>query len=398
MNKRPIKWELTAQDGEARSGVLKTRRGEIETPVFMPVGTLGTVKGTRFEALEAAELDARIILGNTYHLWLRPGAETIRECGGLHRFIGWERVLLTDSGGFQVWSLGKLRKISEEGTTFRSHVDGSLRFLSPEVSMQVQAALGSDIVMAFDECAPGKATVEVARESMLLTARWAERSRRSFDALQKEGMDAGKIDEGEAQDSSELNGEQALFGIVQGAAHLDLRRESLKRTVEIGFDGYAIGGLSVGEEKSVMYGVVEEIAPAMPDDYPRYLMGVGTPEDLVECIARGVDMFDCVLPTRNGRTGQAFTSRGKLNVKNAQWTRDTRPLDESCACGVCRRHTRAYLRHLYMTGEMLASILLTHHNLAFFLDTMRRVRQAIRSGDFTRFRREFLEGVSSGVI
>jgi queuine tRNA-ribosyltransferase len=426
MNKQPIKWELTAQDGEARSGVLKTRRGNIETPVFMPVGTLGTVKGTRFEALEAAEVDARIILGNTYHLWLRPGAETIRECGGLHRFIGWERALLTDSGGFQVWSLGKLRKISEEGTEFRSHVDGSLRFLSPEVSMQVQAALGSDIVMAFDECAPGKATVEVARESMLLTARWAERSRRSFDTLQKEGMDAGKIDEGKALNSlesgvwnleseakellsltldsrlqtpdSDLTGEQALFGIVQGAAHLDLRRESLKRTVEIGFDGYAIGGLSVGEEKSVMYGVVEEIAPQMPSDRARYLMGVGTPEDLVECVARGVDMFDCVLPTRNGRTGQAFTSRGKLNVKNAQWTRDTRPLDENCACSVCRRHTRAYLRHLYMTGEMLASILLTHHNLAFFLDTMRRVRQAIRSGDFTRFRREFLEGVSSGVI
>lgn len=397
MNKQAIKWELSAEDGEARCGVLKTRRGDIETPVFMPVGTLGTVKGTRFETLEAEELDARIILGNTYHLWLRPGAETIRECGGLHRFIGWERALLTDSGGFQVWSLGALKKITEEGTEFRSHVDGSPRFLSPEISMQVQAALGSDIVMAFDECAPGKATHEVARESMHLTARWAERSRKSFDSLQKEGMDAGRLDEGTAQNGSDLSGAQALFGIVQGAAHLDLRRESLERTVEIGFDGYAIGGLSVGEEKSVMYGVVEEIAPAMPLGSPRYLMGVGTPEDLVECVARGVDMFDCVLPTRNGRTGQAFTSRGKLNVKNAQWARDRRPLDETCACSVCRRHTRAYLRHLYMTGEMLASILLTHHNLAFFLDTMRRVRQAIRSGDFTRFRREFLEGVNSGV-
>jgi queuine tRNA-ribosyltransferase len=286
--------------------------------------------------------------------------------------------------------------------------------------MQVQAALGSDIVMAFDECAPGKASHEVARESMLLTARWAERSRRSFDALQKEGLDAGKIDGSETQDSSELgeargvsgmtpdsrlqtpdsalSGAQALFGIIQGAAHLDLRRESLERTVEIGFDGYAIGGLSVGEEKSVMYGVVEEIALLMPKESPRYLMGVGTPEDLIECVARGVDMFDCVLPTRNGRTGQAFTSRGKLNVKNAQWTRDMRPLDEACACSVCHRHTRAYLRHLYITGEMLASILLTHHNLFFFLDTMRRVRQSIRSGDFTRFRREFLEGVSSGAI
>lgn len=402
MKSQPIKWESEAQEGEARVGVLKTRRGVIETPVFMPVGTLGTVKGTRFEALESAELDAKIILGNTYHLWLRPGEEIIKACGGLHSFIGWERALLTDSGGFQVWSLGALRKITEEGTEFRSHIDGSLRFLSPEVSMQVQAALGSDIVMAFDECAPGKASHEVARASMLLTVRWAERSRRSFDALQKDACESVESVESTAVGSldsidSNLSGAQALFGIVQGAAHMDLRRESLERTVEIGFDGYAIGGLSVGEEKGVMYEVVEEIAPLMPEDSPRYLMGVGTPEDLVECVARGVDMFDCVLPTRNGRTGQAFTSRGKLNVKNAQWARDTRPLDEACACSVCRRHSRAYLRHLYMTGEMLASILLTHHNLAFFLDTMRRVRQAIRSGDFTRFRREFLEGVNSGV-
>jgi queuine tRNA-ribosyltransferase len=397
MNQRAIEYKLLASDGEARSGAIQTRRGIIETPVFMPVGTLGTVKGTRFESLESMELDARIILGNTYHLWLRPGAETIRECGGLHRFIGWERALLTDSGGFQVWSLGALRKITEEGTEFRSHVDGSPRFLSPEVSMQVQAALGSDIVMAFDECAPGKASHEAARASMQLTARWAARSRACFDDLQKEGLDTGRIEERELPGEAGLSGAQALFGIIQGASHLDLRRESLERTVEIGFDGYAIGGLSVGEEKSVMYGVVEEIAPQMPEDSPRYLMGVGTPEDLVECVARGVDMFDCVLPTRNGRTGQAFTSRGKLNIKNARWTRDRRPLDEDCPCSVCRRHTRAYLRHLYMTGEMLASILLTHHNLAFFLDTMRRVRQAIRSGDFTRFRREFLEEVNSGV-
>ena len=411
MDKQPIKWERAAQEGEARTGVLKTRRGEVETPVFMPVGTLGTVKGTRFESLESSELDARIILGNTYHLWLRPGAETIRACGGLHRFIGWERALLTDSGGFQVWSLGALRKVTEEGTEFRSHIDGSLRFLSPEISMEVQAALGSEIVMAFDECAPGKASHEVARESMLLTARWAERSRARFDALQRvwslesevwspQEKDRGFLPTPDSRlqtPDSQLSGAQALFGIVQGAAYPDLRRESLERTVAIGFDGYAIGGLSVGEEKSVMYGVVEEIAPAMPSDRPRYLMGVGTPEDLIECVARGVDMFDCVLPTRNGRTGQAFTSRGKLNVKNAQWVRDTRPLDEACACSVCRRHSRAYLRHLYMTGEMLASILLTHHNLFFFLDTMRRVRQSIRSGDFTRFRREFLEGVSSGI-
>jgi queuine tRNA-ribosyltransferase len=397
MNKNAIGYELVARDGEARGGLLKTRRGIIETPVFMPVGTLGTVKGTRFEALEAGDLDARVILGNTYHLWLRPGAEIVRECGGLHRFIGWERALLTDSGGFQVWSLGALRKISEEGTEFRSHIDGSARFLSPEISMQVQSALGSEIAMAFDECAPGDAPHEVAKESMLLTARWAARSRSSFDALQAEGMDAGRVHGGAlGGDAAGLSGAQALFGIVQGAAHMDLRRESLERTVEIGFDGYSIGGLSVGEEKSVMYGVVEEIAPLMPEGSPRYLMGVGTPEDLVECVARGVDMFDCVLPTRNGRTGQAFTSRGRLNIKNARWARDTRPLDERCPCGVCRRHSRAYLRHLFTTGEMLAGILLTHHNLAFFLDTMRSVRQAIRSGDFTRFRREFLEGVNSG--
>lgn len=398
MKSSAISFSVAAQDGEARAGIIRTRRAIIETPVFMPVGTLGTVKGTRFEALEAPELDARIILGNTYHLWLRPGAETIRECGGLHRFIGWERALLTDSGGFQVWSLGALRKITEEGTEFRSHVDGSLRFLSPEVSMEVQAALGSDIVMAFDECAPGEATQEEARQSMELTARWAKRSRLRFDVLQSERMDAGAHTvEFDNKIDSELSGRQALFGIVQGASHLDLRRESLERTVEIGFDGYAIGGLSVGEEKSVMYEVVAAIAPLMPAGNPRYLMGVGTPEDLVECVARGVDMFDCVLPTRNGRTGQAFTSWGKLNVKNARWVRDTRPLDESCACSVCRRHSRAYLRHLYVTGEMLASILITHHNLAFFLDTMRRVRQAIRSGDFTRFRREFIERINSGV-
>jgi queuine tRNA-ribosyltransferase len=381
-------WEVVAQDGEARAGVMRTRRGVVETPVFMPVGTLGSVKGVRFEELEAADLDARIILGNTYHLWLRPGADVVRACGGLHRFTGWRRALLTDSGGFQVFSLSHMRRVSEEGVEFRAHTDGRQCFLSPEVSMEVQAALGSDIVMAFDECPPGKASHEAARTSLELTARWARRSRTKFDELQREGADAGR---------EESNTRQAIFGIVQGATHLDLRKESLERTVEIGFDGYAIGGLSVGEEKPVMYDVVERIAPAMPAGRPRYLMGVGTPEDLVECVARGVDMFDCVIPTRNGRNGQAFTSRGRLNIKNARWTSDTRPLDEACGCAVCRRHSRAYLRHLYMTGEMLASVLLSHHNLACFLDTMRRVRQAIRSGEFTRFRREFLEGIDSGV-
>ena len=385
----PLRFQIQAQDGEARAGVLTTRRGQIETPVFMPVGTAGTVKGIRFEELESDDLNARIILGNTYHLWLRPGIEVIKAAGGLHRFIGWSRALLTDSGGFQVWSLGDLRKISEEGTEFRSHVDGSLRFLSPEVSMEVQAALGSDIVMVFDECAPGEASHEDTERSMQLTTRWARRSKTAFNQLQTDGADTGRVD------TEELSGAQSLFGIVQGAGHLDLRRQSLAQTVEIGFDGYAIGGLSVGEEKSLMFEVIEEIAPLMPNNSPRYLMGVGTPEDLVESVARGVDMFDCVLPTRNGRTGQAFTSRGKLNIKNAQWTKDDSPLDESCPCAVCRRHSRAYLRHLYMSGEMLASILLTHHNLAFFLDTMRGVRQSIRSGDFPKFRREFTERLSA---
>ncbi len=383
----PITFNVAARDGDARAGVLTTRRGTIETPVFMPIGTAGTVKGVRFEALED-ELDAKIILGNTYHLWLRPGVDVIRECGGLHRFMGWPRPVLTDSGGFQVWSLGALRKITEQGTEFRSHVDGSVRFLSPEISMEVQAILGSDIVMAFDECAASDATAEVTRQSMELTARWAKRSRVSFDRLQAQAADSGFFEE-----VSDLSGAQAIFGIIQGASHLDLRRESLNRTTEIGFDGYAIGGLSVGEEKSVMWDVVNEVAPAMPEDQPRYLMGVGTPEDLVDAVAAGIDMFDCVLPTRNGRTGQAFSSGGKINIKNARWALDTRPLDENCSCSVCRRHSRAYLRHLYLSGELLASILLTHHNLAFFLDTMRRVRQSIRSGDFRKFRRDFTEGL-----
>jgi len=389
VDKPPIQFEVVARDGEARAARLTTRRGVIETPVFMPVGTAGTVKGVRFEALED-DLDAAMILGNTYHLWLRPGVEVIRKCGGLHRFTSWQRALLTDSGGFQVWSLGALRKITDEGTEFRSHVDGSLRFLSPEISMEVQAALGSEIVMAFDECAAGDAAPEVARASMELTARWAKRSRARFESLQ-----LGDSDSGQTEPAETINGAQALFGIVQGGTHLDLRRESLRRTAEIGFDGYAIGGLSVGEEKSAMWRVVSEIAPELPADQPRYLMGVGTPEDLVEAVSRGVDMFDCVLPTRNGRTGQAFTSLGKVNVKNAQWAVDTRPLDESCGCAVCRRHSRAYLRHLFLSGEMLASILLTHHNLAFFLDTMRRLRQSIRSGYFTKFRREFTERLNA---
>jgi len=388
MTDQAFDFEVQAHDGAARAGILTTARAVIETPVFMPVGTAGTVKGIRFEELESRDLDAQIILGNTYHLWLRPGIDVIKACGGLHKFIGWDRAMLTDSGGFQVWSLGKLRKITEEGTEFRSHIDGALCFLSPEISMEVQAALGAEIAMAFDECAPGEATHEEARASMELTLRWARRSKDAFEELQ-----AGSLRSAGRMPALQ----QALFGIVQGASYLDLRRESLERTIEIGFAGYAIGGLSVGEEKPVMLEVIEEIAPRLPAEKPRYLMGVGTPQDLIEAVARGVDMFDCVLPTRNGRTGQAFTARGKLNIKNARYAQDQRPLDELCGCSVCRRHSRAFLRHLYLSGEMLASILLTHHNLAFFLDTMRRVRQAIRSGQFSKFHREYTEQLNSGL-
>ena len=381
---KPISWEVTATDGEARAGILRTRRSIIETPVFMPVGTQAAVKGVRFEWLED-ELDARIILGNTYHLFLRPGVDIIRKLGGLHKFSSWNRSILTDSGGFQVFSLTDLRKLTEEGVEFRSHIDGSSRFLSPEVSMEVQATLGSEIVMVFDECPPGRATVDITQKSLELTARWAARSKAKFQELQNNGSDCGRVTE-----SGDLSGQQALFGIIQGASHLDLRKESLDRTVEIGFDGYAIGGLSVGEEKPVMYGVLDFIAPQMPADAPRYLMGVGTPEDLIEAVARGVDMFDCVIPTRNGRTGGAFTSRGKLNIRNAKFADDPGPLDPDCACSVCRRYSLAYLRHLYQAGEMSAATMISHHNLAFFLDTMRRVRQSITSGTFSRFRREFL--------
>ena len=418
-----IDWQVVAQDGEARCGILRTRRSEIETPVFMPVGTQGTVKGIRYEWLET-ELDARIILGNTYHLWLRPGTEIIRKLGGLHKFSTWNRSLLTDSGGFQVFSLTDLRKLTEDGVEFRSHLDGNKMFLSPEISMEIQAALGSEIVMVFDECPPGDAGIEQTKKSLEMTARWAKRSKDKFIELQKSGQDTGFLSEPSAvadgltqliQNSkispdgsysdlqppataggSDLSGQQALFGIIQGAGHLDLRKQSLELTTEIGFDGYAIGGLSVGEEKSVMYEVIDFLAPQMPKDAPRYLMGVGTPEDLVEAVYRGVDMFDCVMPTRNGRTGSVFTSYGKINIRNARFADDPAPLDTECSCSVCRRYSRAYLRHVYMAKEMIAAILLTHHNLAFFLDTMRQVRDSIKLGNFTEFRREFLYKISEG--
>ena len=398
---KPINWEVIAQQGEARAGILRTRRSVIETPVFMPVGTQGTVKGVRFEWLED-EMDARIILGNTYHLFLRPGADLIREFGGLHKYTTWNRSQLT-----------------EEGVEFRSHLDGDKKFISPEVSMEIQSALGSEIVMVFDECPPGDAGIDVTRKSLEMTARWAVRSKNRFNELQDEGLDTGFVPEPSAvadglsvenrelnmsgsivsnqpsatADGSDLSGRQALFGIIQGAGHLDLRKESLGRTIEIGFDGYAIGGLSVGEEKSVMYEVIDYLAPQMPFDAPRYLMGVGTPEDLIEAVYRGVDMFDCVMPTRNGRTGSAFTSYGKINIRNARFAKDDAPMDENCPCSVCRRYSRAYLRHLYQTKEMLAATLLSHHNLAFFLDLMRQVRQSIKSGSFNKFRQTFLEKI-----
>ena len=382
-----ISWEVSARDGEARAGIITTRRSVIETPVFMPVGTQGTVKGVRYEWLEE-ELDARIILGNTYHLFLRPGPDVIRQMGGLHKFSTWSRSLLTDSGGFQVFSLTDLRKLTEEGVEFRSHLDGSKKFLSPEVSMEVQAALDSDVVMVFDECPPGDAGHERTKQSLELTARWAKRSKIKFDELQN--IQNASFTSSTTQGSEKLSGKQALFGIIQGAGHHDLREDSLNRTVDIGFDGYAIGGLSVGEEKPVMYGVLEFLAPKMPAEAPRYLMGVGTPEDLIEAVYRGVDMFDCVMPTRNGRTGGVFTSRGKLNIRNARFITDDSPLDPECGCSVCRRYSRAYLRHLYQAGEMLAATLISHHNIAFYLNTMRLAREAIRGGRYASFRAEFL--------
>ena len=386
---KPIDWTVTARDGEARAGTLRTRRSTIETPVFMPVGTQGTVKGIRFEWLES-EIDARIILGNTYHLFLRPGIETIKAFGGLHKFTSWDRSFLTDSGGFQVFSLTDLRKLSEDGVEFRSHLDGSKHFLSPEISMEVQAALGSEIVMVFDECPPGDAGYDATKKSLELTARWGARSKARFDELKVQSAGFSPY---ERDESRTLNGDQALFGIIQGAGHLDLRKESLDRTVDVGFDGYAIGGLSVGEEKSVMFEVLDFLAPQMPFDAPRYLMGVGTPEDLIEAVNCGVDMFDCVIPTRNGRTGSAFTSHGKLNIRNAKFALDSGPLDPECSCSVCRRYSLGYLRHLYQAGEMNASIMISHHNLSFFMNTMESARKAIKAGAFQAFRKEFLEGL-----
>jgi len=389
MNKS-FAFEMLAADPatEARAGLIKTAHGLIETPVFMPVGTQGSVKALTQEMLEDA--GAHLILGNTYHLYLRPGHLTINRLGGLHRFMSWERAILTDSGGFQVFSLAELRRMTEDGVEFQSHIDGARHFLSPERSMEIQAALGSDIVMCFDECTPYPATPAEARASLEITERWAQRSKQRLDELHTDPQAAS------GTGLAIVNQEQALFGINQGSIYLDLRERSLEGLLEIGFDGYAIGGLSVGEEKSAMMEVVSHIAPRMPRERPRYLMGVGTPEDIVNAVACGIDMFDCVMPTRNARNGQLFTSQGRVNVKNARYKDDPRPPDEQCRCPVCARYSRAYLRHLYMSSEILYSTLSSLHNVAFYLDTMARIRQAITLGTFNEFRHSFLKDLARG--
>jgi queuine tRNA-ribosyltransferase len=377
-----FRFTLTSTDGAARRGAFETPHGVVQTPAFMPVGTQGTVKAAVHRDLE--QMGAEIILGNTYHLYLRPGDELIARRGGLHRFIGWDRPILTDSGGFQVFSLAERRKITEEGAEFQSHLDGSRHLLSPERATDIQAHLGSDIAMTFDECLAYPAAEAAAAESMRRSARWADRCRVRLMQLRS----------GPAPGVTVSNPGQAQFGIVQGGVYPHLRHESADRMTAIGFEGYAIGGLSVGEPVEVMYAVTEQTAAALPVDRPRYLMGTGTPEDLVECVARGIDMFDCVMPTRNARNGQMFTSEGRINIRNAKYAEDDRPLDPACGCYTCRRHSRAYLRHIYMAGEMTAGALNTLHNLTFYLDTMRRIRDAIAFRSFDKFRQEFLRSAS----
>jgi len=372
-------FEITAQDGAARAGWMETPHGRIETPVFMPVGTRGAVKALRHQELE--EAGAQIILGNTYHLFLRPGDVAVERLGGLHRFIGWPGPMLTDSGGFQIFSLGERCVVREEGAQFRSHLDGSLHLLTPERAVEAQARLGSDIAMVLDECLAYPATADTAAASLRRSVRWARRCRERLLQIREAG-------------SPSVNPGQAQFGIIQGGTFDDLRRESVEATVDIGFEGYAIGGLSVGEPSEEMYRVVGETAARLPADQPRYLMGAGTPEDLIEGVARGVDMFDCVMPTRNARNGQLFTSRGRLNIRNARFAFDESPVDPDCRCYTCRHHSRAYLRHLFIAGEMTACTLNTLHNLTFYLDSMRRIRDAIAFRSFETFKREFLASVS----
>jgi len=364
-----MRFELLATDGDARRGRLHTAHGVLDTPVFMPVGTQASVKSLTPHDLEAA--GARIVLGNTYHLFLRPGHEVVRELGGLHRFMGWSGAILTDSGGFQVWSLAKLRRITEDGVEFRAPLDGALRFLSPELAVEIQRALGSDIAMVLDECLAYPATARDTERSLARTLRWAERCRVAH---------------------AKAPGAQALFGIVQGGADPVLRMQATEATVALGFDGYAIGGMAVGEPKPTMYALTETVARGLPVDRPRYLMGVGKPQDLVECVARGVDMFDCVLPTRNARNGQAFTSTGPVTIKQARFIRDPAPLDAACACYTCRQFSRAYLRHLFVAEELLAYRLLTLHNVHFYLGLMAGMREAIAARAFEAFRARFSAG------
>jgi queuine tRNA-ribosyltransferase len=357
------------KNSRARLGRILTPHGEINTPVFMPVGTQGTVKGLTPERVK--ELGAEVILGNTYHLYLRPGHSLIKKLGGLHRFMNWNRPILTDSGGFQVYSLGALRKISEEGVTFQSHIDGSKHFLSPEFAVEIQEALGSDIMMCFDECTPYPADHEYAGKSLDLTLRWARRCK---------GVKG--------------NSNQALFGIVQGGVYQDLRKRAVEELTDIGFDGYSLGGLSVGEPKELMLEITEAITPLLPEEKPRYLMGVGTPEDIVDCVYHGIDMFDCVIPTRNGRNGMLFTKNGKVVIKHARYRNDESPLDSECDCYTCKNYSRAYLRHLFIAKEILAVILNTIHNVRYFIRLMEQIRKAIKNDNYDAFRRDFKSSVS----
>ena len=360
-------YELAKTDGAARTGAISTPRGEIRTPAFMPVGTAGTVKAMLPEHVRATGAD--ILLGNTYHLMLRPTAERVARFGGLHKFMNWPRPILTDSGGFQVMSLSKLRKLTEEGVSFQSHIDGSRHMLTPERSIEIQCLLGSDIQMQLDECPAIPIAHEAARESMLLSARWAKRSKEAFQEKAAPG--------------------QALFGIIQGANYEDLRRDSLERLREIGFQGYAVGGLAVGEGREEMFRVLEFTTPEMPQEKPRYLMGVGKPADIVGAVARGIDMFDCVAPTRSGRHGQAWTKAGAINIKNAQFADDPSPLDPESACPASRDYSKGYLHHLFRAGEYLGPMLLTWHNLQYYQDLMAGMRTAIHEGRFAAFVADF---------
>lgn len=384
-----FQFHIDARTGAARAGRLLTPHGEVETPVFMPVGTVASVKAVPQDLLE--DLGVQILLGNTYHLYLRPGVNTVRKLGGLHGFMAWPRAILTDSGGFQVFSLNHLRKVTEDGVTFRSHLDGSSHFFTPESAMEAQISLGADIIMAFDECTEFPADRTRAKASMELTLRWASRSKKYFEEHKHEVPWSGNPHVGTAafgspaEQSSAPHPTQALFGIVQGGMDPALRKESAERTVEIGFPGYAIGGLSVGEPRHVTREIVEATLEHLPADKPRYLMGVGTPEEIAEYANLGVDMMDCVLPTRAARHGLLFTSEGRVSIKQARYAQDAGPIDPNCACRVCQRYSRAYLRHLYASNEVLAQVLLSIHNLSLYLDTMRRVRHSISLGEESRF-------------